>query len=161
MWRTISMLPFGPMSIDPIHEVTLTMIALQNAGPKPARLKPGSRSATRASIAALMTSRKKPSVTSVSGSVKPPVSANAVMTPDEPTYACVVDGDGKTLFGGTLSEAQSFKAKRIKINLGRTTVKVTVNKKALDIPPSSNPVGYDLRAGKTPVELPLGSRPNC
>jgi cytoskeleton protein RodZ len=83
------------------------------------------------------------------------------LTPSEPTYACVVDGNGKQLFGGTLSEADTFTAKRIKINLGRTTIKVTVNKKSLDIPPSSNPVGYDLRPGKAPVELPDGSRPSC
>lgn len=83
------------------------------------------------------------------------------LTPSEPTYACVVDGNGKQLFGGTLAKAQTFKSKRIRINLGRTTIKVTVNKKVLDIPPSSNPVGFDLRAGKAPAELPDGSRPNC
>ncbi len=83
------------------------------------------------------------------------------LAPEEPVYACVVDGSGKQLFGGTLSEAQSFRAKRIRINLGRTTVRVTVNKKALRIPASSDPVGYDLRAGRKPKELPLGQRPNC
>jgi len=83
------------------------------------------------------------------------------LTPAEPTYACVVDGSGKILFGGTLSQPQSFKSKRIRINLGRTSVSVAVNKKRLRIPSSSDPVGYDLRAGKTPKPLPLGQRPNC
>ena len=83
------------------------------------------------------------------------------LVPAEPTYACVVDGSGKILFGGTLSQAQNFKSKRIRINLGRTSVTVTVNKKRLRIPPSSDPVGYDLRAGKKPKALPLGQRPNC
>jgi len=83
------------------------------------------------------------------------------LVPAEPTYACVVDGSGEMLFGGTLSEPRNFKSKRIRINLGRTSVTVTVNKKRLRIPPSSDPVGYDLRAGKKPKPLPLGQRPNC
>jgi cytoskeleton protein RodZ len=83
------------------------------------------------------------------------------LEPAEPTYACVVDGSGKILFGGTLSQVQNFKNKHIRINLGRSSVSVTVNKKRLRIPPSSNPVGYDLRAGKKPKPLPLGQRPNC
>jgi hypothetical protein len=83
------------------------------------------------------------------------------LVPAEPTYACVVDGSGEMLFGGTLSEPRNFKSKRIRINLGRTSVSVTVNRKRLRIPPSSDPVGYDLRAGKKPRSLPLGQRPNC
>lgn len=83
------------------------------------------------------------------------------LVPAEPTYACVVDGSGKILFGGTLAKPQNFKSKRIRINLGRTSVTVTVNKKRLRIPPSSDPVGYDLRAGKKPKPLALGQRPNC
>jgi hypothetical protein len=83
------------------------------------------------------------------------------LVPAEPTYACVVDGSGEQLFGGNLSRAQSFRAKRIRINLGRTSVRVTVNKKRLRITPSSDPVGYDLRAGRKPRPLPLGQRPNC
>src|SRR4051794_2447087 len=83
------------------------------------------------------------------------------LVPAEPTYACVVDGSGKMLFGGTLANAQNFKSKHLRINLGRTSVTVSVNKKRLRIPPSSDPVGYDLRAGKKPKPLPIGQRPNC
>jgi len=83
------------------------------------------------------------------------------LDPSSPVYACVVDGSGKQLFGGTLSEADSFKAKRIRINLGRPDVRVTVSGKRLKIPAGSNPVGYDLRAGRKPRPLPLGQRPNC
>jgi cytoskeleton protein RodZ len=83
------------------------------------------------------------------------------LVPSSPVYACVVDGSGKQLFGGTLSGPQSFKSKHIRMNLGRPDVTVTVQKKRLKIPPGSNPVGYDLRAGKKPRPLPLGQRPNC
>jgi hypothetical protein len=83
------------------------------------------------------------------------------LAPVEPTYACVVDGAGTLKFGGTLTTPQSFSGKRFRINLGRTSVRVTVSGKRLAIPPGSNPVGYDLRAGRKPKPLPLGQRPNC
>jgi hypothetical protein len=83
------------------------------------------------------------------------------LAPVEPTYACVVDSAGKLKFGGTMSTPRSFSGKRFRINLGRTSVRVTVNGKRLAIPPGSNPVGYDLRAGRKPKPLPLGQRPNC
>jgi cytoskeleton protein RodZ len=83
------------------------------------------------------------------------------LTPSGPVYACVVDGKGKQLFGGTLSQPRNFKSKHIRMNLGRPDVRVTVNKKRVKIPPGSNPVGYDLRAGRKARPLPLGQRPNC
>ena len=81
------------------------------------------------------------------------------LVPAEPTYACVVDGSGKQLFGGTLSEPQSFRAKRIRINLGRTSVASRSTRSALRIPPSSNPIGYDLRAGRKPRRAAARARP--
>jgi cytoskeleton protein RodZ len=83
------------------------------------------------------------------------------LVPAEPTYACVVDGSGNQKFGGTLSAGRSFSGRHLRINLGRTTVRVTVNRKRLSIPAGSNPVGYDLRAGRSPRPLPIGQRPNC
>jgi cytoskeleton protein RodZ len=83
------------------------------------------------------------------------------IVPSEPTYACVVNGSGKLLFGGTLTEGQTFRAKRLRINLGKTSPRVTINGERLRIPQSSDPVGYDLRAGRKPKPLPLGQRPNC
>jgi hypothetical protein len=83
------------------------------------------------------------------------------LAPVEPTYVCVVDAAGNLKFGGTLSTPRSFSGKRFRLNLGRTSVRVTVNGKRLAIPPGSNPVGYDLRAGRTPKPLPLGQRPTC
>ena len=83
------------------------------------------------------------------------------LAPAEPTYTCVVNASGKLLFGGTLSQPRNFRSKRLRINLGRTSVRVTVNGKRLRIPAGSDPVGYDLRAGRDPRPLPLGQRPNC
>jgi hypothetical protein len=83
------------------------------------------------------------------------------LVPAEPTYACVVDGEGEQLFGGNLAEPETMRARRIRINLGRTSVRVTVNGDRLRIPAGSNPVGYDLRPGRKPRPLPTGQRPNC
>ena len=83
------------------------------------------------------------------------------LAPQEPIYACVVDGAGKQLFGGTLQRTRNFRARRIRVNLGRTSIRMTVNGDRLRIAPSSNPVGYDLRPGRRPRSLPLGQRPNC
>jgi cytoskeletal protein RodZ len=84
------------------------------------------------------------------------------ITPVLPIYVCVVDKAGTTVFVGTLSQPQTFSRKRqLKVNFGRTDVGVTVNGKKLQIPPGSNPVGYDLRAGKSPQPLPVGQRPTC
>jgi cytoskeleton protein RodZ len=104
---------------------------------------------------------RKPSSRSGSGTSKPPTVVRLRLAPVEPTYACVVDGSGRQLFGGTMSSPKTFRAKRIRINIGRTSMKVTVGKRALRIPAGSNPVGYDLRPGRTPKPLALGQRPNC
>ena len=83
------------------------------------------------------------------------------LVPAEPTYACVVDGNGEQLFGGNLTQPETMRAARLRINLGRTSVRVTINGDRLRIPASSDPVGYDLRAGRKPRSLPIGQRPNC
>jgi hypothetical protein len=84
------------------------------------------------------------------------------ITPAVPIYACIVDSAGKTVFVGTVAKATTYsRPKRMRINLGRSTsVTVTVNGKKLTIPPGSTPVGYDLRAGKSPQPI-TGPRPTC
>ncbi len=81
------------------------------------------------------------------------------LTPAEPSYACIVDGAGKLLFGGTLSQRRTLKAKAMRLNIGLSTVAVTVNGKPLRL--SGSPSGYLLRVGKAPQSLPLGARPSC
>ena len=83
------------------------------------------------------------------------------LVPSSPVYACVVDGSGDSLFVGSLSGRRSFRAKRLRVNLGRTDVRVTVNGKRLRVPASANPVGYDLRPGRSARSLAAGQRPTC
>jgi cytoskeleton protein RodZ len=83
--------------------------------------------------------------------------------PVEATYMCVDRGPGESpIYVGTTIDPQTFKGKRVRINAGRSSVKLTVNGKRVDVPESSVPVGYDfqLRDGKvTTDELPVGERP--
>jgi cytoskeleton protein RodZ len=82
------------------------------------------------------------------------------IAPQGPVYACIEDGAGKSLFGGIMTAPRTFKAKQIKINLGRSAVNVTINGKRLKIPQGSVPVGYDVTPRKV-RPIPLGQRPTC
>ena len=75
-----------------------------------------------------------------------------------PTYACVDDGKGNKLFEGTITGVRTFRGKRLRVNLGRSSVKVSVNGKRVKIPPGPASVGYDFRPNKRKV-LPPGQRP--
>jgi len=72
------------------------------------------------------------------------------------TFLCVDDGKGNNLFNGTLVGKETFKARRVRLNIGLATTRVTVNGKSLTI--SGSPSGYDItrKAVKT---LPVGQRP--
>ena len=79
------------------------------------------------------------------------------IVPAEPTYICVDRGGSPVLFEGTITEARTFRGKRLRLNLGRPSASVRVNGRR--VPASgSDAVGYDFtpRARK---DLPLGERP--
>lgn len=81
------------------------------------------------------------------------------LKPAVPTYACVDRGEGTAiLFEGTLDGARTFKGKRLRVNLGKTSVRLRVNGKAVPLQPGPNPAGFEFtRKGRK--ELPLGKRP--
>ena len=81
------------------------------------------------------------------------------ITPDGPTYVCLDSGpETDRLFEGTISEARTFKDKKIRLNLGRTAVEVKVNGKPFPIEPAAEPVGYEFSATGS-KELPPEQRP--
>lgn len=81
------------------------------------------------------------------------------LSPAVPTYVCIDDGAGRRLFGGTLSAPQTFRARRMRLNIGLSSVAVKVNGKPLAL--QGSPSGYLLEAGRAPQYLPLGRRPEC
>ncbi|WP_372791162.1 hypothetical protein [Paraconexibacter sp.] len=78
------------------------------------------------------------------------------LTPAEPTFLCVDDGAGRQLFNGTLTSRRTFTGRRIRLNVGLASTRVTINGERYRL--SGSPDGVDItRTRRTP--LPLGQRP--
>jgi cytoskeleton protein RodZ len=79
------------------------------------------------------------------------------------TYMCVDRGPGETpIYNSSTTDPQAFRGKRVRINAGNASVKLSVNGKRVDVPAGSDPIGYDfqLRDGKVVTdELAVGERP--
>jgi len=81
------------------------------------------------------------------------------VTPATPTYVCVDRGAGTpVVFESTIERAQTFRAKRIRVNLGKRDVQLTVNGKPVKVTPGPDPVGFAFTPRRT-RELPSGDRP--
>ena len=90
---------------------------------------------------------------------KTPTVATVNVAPTVPTYACVDTGPGtEIVFEGTLDSARRFRGKRVRLNLGKTSVKLTANGKPVPIEPLATPVGYDVTPQRV-EELEPGQRP--
>ncbi|MGE5635976.1 MAG: helix-turn-helix domain-containing protein [Nocardioidaceae bacterium] len=88
-----------------------------------------------------------------------PTAVALTLAPTVPTYACVDNGPGTpVVYEGILSAARSWRARRLRVNLGKTAVQVTVNGRRFPLGAGAEPVGFDF----TPTNsrpLPLGQRP--
>jgi hypothetical protein len=74
---------------------------------------------------------------------------------------CVDRGLGKqVLYNGTTPDPQTFKGRKLRVNLGRTAVTVKVNGKPFPVKQISNPVGYEFSPTGSKL-LPQGQRPTC
>jgi cytoskeleton protein RodZ len=74
-----------------------------------------------------------------------PTSVTLRVEPDGPTYICVDKGPGtETEFEGTISEPQTFKGGKLRINLGRTAGRLILNGRNFPVEPSATPVGYEF-----------------
>ena len=82
------------------------------------------------------------------------------VVPASATYVCVDDGNGNVRFEGTIDKSQTFRSrKRLRINLGRTAVRLTVNGKQVRVPESTAGAGYSIsRSGKA-TPLAAAERP--
>jgi hypothetical protein len=74
-----------------------------------------------------------------------------------PTFLCVDDGQGRQLFGGTLTGRQTFKGRRVRLNIGLASTRVTVNGNAVTL--NGSPAGLDITRKGGARELPSGKRP--
>jgi hypothetical protein len=74
-----------------------------------------------------------------------------------PSFLCVEDGAGRSLFSGTLDGKQVFKAKRVRMNIGLKSTAVTVNGNPVRL--DGSPAGLDITRAGGAKSLPLGKRP--
>jgi cytoskeleton protein RodZ len=80
--------------------------------------------------------------------------------PQGPTYVCIDRGPGQeTIFEGSLASARTFRGRRLRMNLGRPSARVTVNGRRVNLGTTVAAVGFDFRPGRRPRPLPLGERP--
>jgi cytoskeleton protein RodZ len=81
------------------------------------------------------------------------------VTPATPTYVCVDRGPGTpVVFENTIDRPQTFRGKRIRVNLGKRDVQLRMNGKAVKVTPGPDPVGFAFTPRRT-RELPIGQRP--
>jgi cytoskeleton protein RodZ len=81
------------------------------------------------------------------------------VTPATPTYVCVDRGIGTpVVFEDTIESPQTFRGKRIRVNLGKRDVQLRMNGKPVEVTPGPDPVGFAFTPRRT-RELPIGERP--
>jgi cytoskeleton protein RodZ len=81
------------------------------------------------------------------------------VTPVEPTYLCVDKGLGTPVaFEGIIAQAETFRGKRVRINLGKPSAQIRVNGRPFRVEPTPNPVGFEFAASGR-KEIPPGQRP--
>jgi cytoskeleton protein RodZ len=89
----------------------------------------------------------------------PPTRVVLRIAPSVPTYVCVDSGAGTPVqFDGIIEDAQTFRGKRLRVNLGKTSVELRKNNKIVNVPQGPEPVGYDFTPRST-KPLPVGERP--
>jgi cytoskeleton protein RodZ len=88
-----------------------------------------------------------------------PRSVRLRIDPAEPTYVCLDRGPGTgVLFEGTLDGARTFSGRRLRLNLGRTSARVRVNGRRVNVGAGSDPVGWDFTPRRR-TAIPTGRRP--
>jgi cytoskeleton protein RodZ len=88
-----------------------------------------------------------------------PKSVTLRVTPSVPTYACVDTGEGTpVVFEGILDGARTFRGRRVRVNLGKTSVRLRANGRAVPVEEGPNPAGFEFTPRGTRT-LPIGQRP--
>ena len=89
----------------------------------------------------------------------PPKRVRLRVDPAMPTYICVDRGLGTPIvFTDTIDAPQTFRGKRLRVNLGRRDVRLWTNGRPVQVTPGSAPVGFAFTPKHT-RELPSGERP--
>jgi hypothetical protein len=74
-----------------------------------------------------------------------------------PTFLCVDNGNGTIMFSGTLTGKKVFRAKRVRMNIGLASTRITVNGNPVRL--DGSPAGLDITRKSGARSLALGQRP--
>ena len=89
-----------------------------------------------------------------------PTTVTLRIVPTEATYLCVDRGAGTDpLYEGTATEPRTFKGRRLRINLGRPSARLTVNGRRVPLEEGPDAVRLAFSPGARPRPLPLGEGP--
>jgi cytoskeleton protein RodZ len=89
----------------------------------------------------------------------PPRRVALRIAPEAETYVCIDTGpDTEIRFEGILSAPQTFRGRRLRVNLGNTSVTVTKNGERVNVGSGAEPVGFAFTPRSTRA-IPLGERP--
>jgi cytoskeleton protein RodZ len=81
------------------------------------------------------------------------------VVPATPVYVCVDHGAGTdVVFQNTIDAPQTFRGKRVRVNLGKRDAQLWKNGKRVQVTPGGEPVGFDFTPRHT-RELRSGERP--
>jgi hypothetical protein len=123
-----------------------------DAGTTPADDEAAAAAERRRRRAARIKREKRQRAATAGGTVTVRVDASV-----RPTFLCVEDGHGTTLFSGTLTGKKAFKARRVRMNIGLASTRVMVNGNPVRV--DGSPAGLDVTRKGGARELPVGQRP--
>ena len=73
------------------------------------------------------------------------------VTPSTPTTSAWITGSGTpVVFENTIDSAQTFRGKRLRVNLGKRDVQLRMNGKPVEVTPGADPVGFRVHAAREP-----------
>jgi cytoskeletal protein RodZ len=80
-------------------------------------------------------------------------------------WVCMEDGAGKALVNQRTMQAgertQTFRGRHFVVAFGNGAARMRIDGRSVAVPSRGEAVGYDLRVGRKPRELPTGRRPTC
>ena len=93
-----------------------------------------------------------------------PTRVKLQIRPTGPVSVCLEDASGEALIGNlTLDvgqDSETYRGKRFSASFGTAAAVMRIDGKNYPVSPAA-PIGYDIRPGKRPRELPESERPTC
>ena len=88
-----------------------------------------------------------------------PTTVSLKIVPVESTYVCLDDGSGHKIAEDIVTSPQTYKAGRIRLNMGRSSAQLVVDGKNFNFTRTASAVGFEFSPGGKSKPLPAGQRP--